>query len=298
MALGEIRIGISGWRYRPWRGVFYPEGLSQKHELAFAASRFDTLEINGTFYALQRPESFAAWAAATPPGFLFAVKGPRFITHMLKLRNAGTALANFLASGVLRLGDRLGPILWQLPASFRFDHERIEAWLALLPRDTEAAARLARQHDPMRLAGRAFCEPGPPRPLRHALEVRHSSFARTEFVEMLRRYGVALVCSDAVGWPRLMDVTADFVYCRLHGAEELYASGYDPPAIAAWADHVLAWASGGGPADAERAAGPAPDRTPRDVFVYFDNDAKVRAPFDAAALTLRVQELQRRAATA
>ncbi|MDI3309757.1 MAG: DUF72 domain-containing protein [Acetobacteraceae bacterium] len=295
---GEIRIGISGWRYRPWRGVFYPAGLPQKDELAFAASRFNTLEINGTFYALQRPESFAAWAAATPPGFLFAVKGPRFITHMLKLRNARTALANFLASGVLCLGDRLGPILWQLPASFRFDPERTEAWLAFLPRDTEAAARLARQHDPSRLAGRAFCEPGPLRPLRHALEVRHPSFVRADFVEMLRRHGVALVCSDTVGWPRLMDVTAGFVYCRLHGVEEFYASGYDPPVIEAWARRILAWAGGGEPADAERAAGPAPDRAPRDVFVYFDNDAKVRAPFDAAALIRRIAELQARAAPA
>lgn len=290
--MGDVRIGISGWRYAPWRGVFYPRGLRQKDELRFAAARFRSVEVNGTFYALQRPESFAAWAAETPEDFLFALKAPRYITHMLRLRGAEAAIANFLASGPLALGAKLGPILWQFPANFRFEPERLEPWLASLPRDTAAAAALARRHD-ARLDGRTFLDdPAGRRPLRHAIEVRHPSFADSDFVAMLRRHGVALVCSDAVGWPRLMAATApDFVYCRLHGDQELYASGYDDAALDAWADRVLAWARGGEPADAERVPGAPPaDPAPagRDVFLYFDNDAKVRAPADAAALIARL----------
>lgn len=285
---GKVRIGISGWRYEPWRGVFYPEGLRQKDELSYAASRFRSIEINGTFYSLQRPEYFAEWAAQTPAGFVFAVKAPRYITHIRRLKEIETPLANFYASGVFALGDRLGPVLWQFPPYFRFDAARIEAWLKLLPHDTEAAADLARRHD-AKVAGRtAFPEPGS-RPLRHAMEIRHKSFAVPEFVELLRRYRVALVCADSVEWPRLMDVTADFVYCRLHGSEVLYASGYDDEALDAWAERAVAWAQGGEPADAERLTAPSPTGGPRDVFVYFDNDAKVRAPHDALGLDERVR---------
>jgi uncharacterized protein YecE (DUF72 family) len=282
-----VRIGISGWTYRPWRGRFYPHGLRQSKELEFAAARFRTIEINGTFYSLQRPESFADWAARTPADFVFAVKGPRFITHMLKLRGAETALANFLASGLLRLGPKLGPLLWQFPPNFGFRPERLEPFLAALPRDTEAAARLARGHD-ARLEGRAWTETDTRRPLRHAVEIRHESFRDPRFIELLRAHDVALVCADAVEWPRLMDVTStSFVYCRLHGSEELYASGYDDAALDGWAARVSAWARGAEPTDAERINGPAARRS-RDVFVYFDNDAKVRAPIDAAALASRL----------
>ncbi|MGE5503604.1 MAG: DUF72 domain-containing protein [Actinomycetota bacterium] len=287
--MADVRIGISGWRYPPWRGVFYPAGLPQRDELAHVAHIFRSVEVNGTFYSLRRPADYAAWAAQVPADFIFALKAPRYITHRLRLKEFRTPLANFLASGLLALGPRLGPILWQFPPNFTFDRPRIEAWLAGLPHDTDAAAALARLHD-AKVAGRAVVEPASHGPLRHAMEIRHPSFVCAEFVELLRHYRVALVCADSVEWPRLMDVTADFVYCRLHGSEQLYASGYDLPALAAWAGRVLAWAGGAEPADAERAAGPAPEMAPRDVFVYFDNDAKVRAPADAQALRRLVIE--------
>ncbi|HEX3399966.1 MAG TPA: DUF72 domain-containing protein [Acetobacteraceae bacterium] len=283
---GTVRIGISGWSYAPWRGVFYPKGLKQKCELEYAASQFNTLEVNGTFYSMQRPETFADWADRTPDGFVFAVKGPRFITHIRRLREVETPLANFMASGLLRLGPKLGPILWQFPPNFRFDAERIEAFLKLLPHDTRAAARCGRRHDD-RLKARAWLQADADRPIRHAFEIRHDTFRDHAFIDLLRHYDVALVCADTVEWPRLMDVTADFVYCRLHGSEELYASGYDDKALDAWAARVAAWARSGEPADAERVQGKA-RRRKRDVFVYFDNDMKVRAPFDAHALQERV----------
>lgn len=286
---GAVRIGISGWRYAPWRGAFYPEGLPQKDELRFASGIFGAIEINTTFYGLQRPPAFARWAEETPDGFVFAVKGPRYLTHVRRLADAAAPLANFLASGLLELGAKLGPILWQLPPSFRFDPARLDAFLALLPRDTEAARSLARRHEP-RMAGRTSTGPGGKRPIRHAIEVRHAGFARPELVAMLRRHRVALVCADSVDWPRLMDLTADFVYCRLHGSEEIYASGYDDASLERWAGRVVAWARGGEPDDGERVTGRAgPKRARRDVFVFFDNDAKVCAPADAQALEARVR---------
>lgn len=269
----------------------YPQKLHQKNELSYAASVFRSIEINGTFYSLQRPESFAAWSAATPEDFVFAVKGPRFITHIRRLKDARTPLANFLASGVLRLGKKLGPILWQLPPNSRFDPKRIETFLEMLPHDTEAAAALARRHD-KRVSSRAWMKTSAKRALRHALEIRHASFATAVFVKMLRAYDIALVCADTVKWPRLMDLTSDFVYCRLHGSEELYASGYDDKALDEWAVRVAAWARGHEPAEAERAGKKgAPKMRRRDVFVYFDNDTKVRAPFDAKGLVSRVETL-------
>jgi uncharacterized protein YecE (DUF72 family) len=286
MSEPRFRIGISGWRYAGWRGRFYPQGLPQRLELAFAGRHFNSLEINGTFYSLQRPALFARWHDAVPEGFLFAVKGPRFITHMKKLAGVETPLANFLASGLLRLGGKLGPILWQLPARQRFEPERLDAFLALLPRDSAAAADLARRHD-ARLAGRAWTETDAIRPLRHALEVRHESFRDPAFVALLRRHAVALVVTDGAGWPRLEDVTADFVYARLHGSEELYASGYDDDALDVWAARCRAWAAGRTPAGAALSAPPAARRR-REVLVYFDNDAKVRAPVDALGLARRL----------
>ena len=285
---GVIRVGISGWRYPGWRGVFYPNSLAQKNELAYAASKFGSIEINGTFYSLQRPERFAAWFDATPDDFTFALKGPRFITHMKKLRDVRTPLANFFASGPLRLGKKLGPILWQLPPNFAFDPERIAAFFELLPRDTEAASHLARRHD-RKLKGRAWLKLDQPRALRYAIEIRHESFRNAEFITLLRKFDVALACADSVEWPMLMDVTSDFIYCRLHGSEVLYASGYDDDALEIWARRALAWASGREPEDAQRAIGaPGPKRVRRDVFIYFDNDAKVRAPVDAQNLQAKL----------
>ena len=286
----DVRIGISGWTYRPWRGTFYPEGLPQKKELAHAASIFRSIEINGTFYSMQRGESFAAWADATPDDFVFAVKGPRYLTHMLKLRNAEAPLGNFFASGPLRLGAKLGPILWQFPPNFRFNPEKLETFFRLLPRDTEQAAACGRHHD-HRLKGRAWLRSDHRRRIRHAMEIRHESFRDPAFIELLRKYDVALVCADTVEWPLLMDITADFVYCRLHGSEQLYASGYEADAIDVWARRVVAWSRGQEVTDGRKAhPRPASKRSARDVFVYFDNDAKVRAPFDVQALRKRIDE--------
>ncbi len=288
MRTGVARVGISGWTYPPWRGQFYPPKLPHKRELAFASRVLSSIEINGSFYSLQRPESYALWASSTPDDFVFAIKGGRYITHMKKLRDAETALANFFASGVLRLGRKLGPFLWQLPPQLHYDAARIETFVRALPRDTDQAAALARAHD-QRMAGRAWTEPMVAMPLRHAMEIRHDSFKAPEFIAILRRYQVALVVADTVEWPLLGDLTADFVYCRLHGSEELYASGYDDAALDRWAARVRRWTSGGEADDLPHVAGPAPPR-PRDVFVYFDNDAKVRAPFDAQGLLRRLAE--------
>jgi uncharacterized protein YecE (DUF72 family) len=288
---GDIRIGTSGWRYKPWRGVFYPQGLAQKRELAYASETFRSIEINGTFYSLQTPTSFERWASGTPDDFLFAVKGPRYITHMLRLKEVRLPLANFLASGIFRLGKKLGPILWQLPPNFRFEPSRLEAFLKLLPHDTDRAASLARRHEKW-LKKRADPGPSMHQPLRHALEIRHESFLVKEFVDLSRAYDVALVCADTVEWPRCMDLTSDFVYCRLHGSKVLYASGYGEKDLDQWATRVAAWATGKEPKDAERIVNhPAAKKTRRDVYLYFDNDAKVRAPFDAQGLISRVNKI-------
>lgn len=283
--MGELFIGISGWRYPPWRGVFYPPGLAQARELEFASRALPSIEINGSFYALQKPSSYAAWYAATPPGFVFAVKGNRFLTHMLKLRGIETPLANVLASGLFALREKLGPILWQFPPQLRFDAAKVEHFLALLPHDTGAALAIARGHD-AKMNERALLDIDAVRPLRHAVEVRHESFRDPAFIALLRKYKVALVVADTAGkWPALDDVTADFVYIRLHGDQELYASGYEDDALARWAERIRAWRAGGQPDDAQLASTAAPARRKsRDVYCYFDNDIKVRAPVDARRL--------------
>jgi uncharacterized protein YecE (DUF72 family) len=288
---GKIHIGISGWRYKGWRGVFYPEKLPQRRELEFASRKFDTIELNGSFYSLQRPQSFLQWHAETPPDFTFAIKGSRYITHMLRLRNVERPLANFFAQGLLRFGAKLGPILWQLPPNFTFEPERLEQFLALLPRTLKQAAELARNHDD-RLKDRSWFQVRKDATLRHALEIRHESFVTEKFIRLLRRYGVGSVVADTVEWPLLMDVTSPFVYCRLHGSEVLYASGYEADALDVWARRVVAWARGEEVTDGRKASiRDAPKRKRRDVFVYFDNDIKVRAPFDAEQLRIRVATL-------
>jgi uncharacterized protein YecE (DUF72 family) len=287
--LGEIRIGISGWRYRTWRGVFYPKGLAQRQELEYVGSRFRSVEINGTFYSLQHPQYFGGWADQVPEDFQFAFKGSRLITHNKKLNDIERPLANFFAQGLLELGRRTGPFLWQFSPRFRFDEERMARFFEMLPRDSEEAARLARRHD-YRVAGRATLRPAAKVKFRHAVEIRHDSFLDARFVRLLRKHKVALVCADAVDWPRRMDVTSDFVYCRLHGSKQLYASGYDAEELDRWADWVVAWATGCEPNDVDRISDRlAPKRRRRDVFVFFDNDAKVRAPFDALGLIERVE---------
>ncbi|MFD2367103.1 DUF72 domain-containing protein [Pseudoduganella sp. GCM10020061] len=286
---GKIYIGISGWRYVPWRGEFYPPGLAQHRELEYASRQLPTIEINGSFYSLQRPESYAAWYEATPPGFVFSVKGNRYISHILRLRDVDPALSNVLASGMFKLREKLGPMLWQFPPNFAFDPERMEHFLSILPHDTAHALELARQHEP-RMAGRAALEIDAKRKMRHAVEVRHDSFADERFVKMLRKYKVAVVVADTAGkWPYFEDVTADFMYLRLHGEKELYASGYTDEALDRWADRIRAWSLGGQPDDARTVSALAPPkRASRDVFCYFDNDIKVHAPYDAHRLMVRL----------
>ena len=269
----DVRIGISGWTYAPWRGRFYPRGLGQRNELAYVAERMNSVEINGSFYSLQRRSSYEAWAAAVPDDFVFSVKGGRFITHMKKLAGIETPLANFLASGVLALGRKLGPILWQLPPNLGFDPERIEAFFQLLPRTTGAAAAIAVDHDQRIPADRALTTVGDPaQRIRHAVEVRHETFRTNEFYELLRRQQVALVVADSPGkWPFIEEITTDFMYVRLHGHDELYTSGYSDESLDEWAAKIRNWVAAN-----------------QDVYIYCDNDAKVRAPYDAMGLMQRL----------
>lgn len=266
MTQGSVRIGISGWRYPPWRGAWYPGGLPQRRELEYSAHRLATVEINGTFYSLQKPEYFRDWAAQVPDGFVFSVKGPRFVTHMKKLRDVEVPVANFLASGVLALREHLGPILWQLPPNFGYDGPRLENFLASLPRTTIAAGRLAKGHDE-RVDGRAYTGPVTRQPLRHAVEFRHDSFK--DHLDVFARHDVAVVVADTAGkWPLVLDQTSSsLTYVRLHGDAELYASGYSDDALRMWAERIAGWRDSG-----------------RDVAVHFDNDVKVHAPYDASRL--------------
>jgi uncharacterized protein YecE (DUF72 family) len=282
MMAATIRIGISGWRYGPWRDVFYPRDLAQRRELEFASRAFPTIEINGSFYSLQHPESYEMWYRETPDDFVFAVKGGRYITHMLRLKNCDTALANFFASGLFNLREKIGPFLWQFPPQFRYDEERFEDFFRMLPRDLESALCIARRRD-ARMKGRCRLAIHDNIPLRHAVEIRHESFADPRFIAQLRRHAIALVVADTAGkWPYYEDVTADFMYLRLHGDAELYVSGYTDDALERWAARIRAWACGAEPGDAVRISDkPAPRRKARDVYCYFDNDVKVRAPIDA-----------------
>jgi uncharacterized protein YecE (DUF72 family) len=285
----DLRIGISGWTYTPWRGTFYPPDLTQKRELAFASRELNSIEINGSFYSLQRPSSYQKWYDETPDGFVFSIKASRFITHMKKLKGVETPLANFFASGMLALREKLGPFLWQLPPVLAFDPDRLEKFFALLPRDTKEAAQLAKKHDD-RLKGRALTRADKLRPIRHAMEVRHESYKTPKFVKLLRKHDVALVVADTAGnWPHMEDVTSDFVYVRLHGESQLYVSGYDEASLESWTAKIRAW-SAGNDAPSDKLTGPRakPRKRGRDVHVYFDNDVKVRAPYDAMNLSAKL----------
>jgi uncharacterized protein YecE (DUF72 family) len=287
--MAHLRIGISGWRYEPWRKVFYPHDLAQARELEFASRVLPTIEINGSFYSLQRPKSYQDWYDATPADFVFSHKGNRFLTHMKRLRDPEQPLCNIFASGVLALREKLGPFLWQLPPNFQFDADLLEGFLSLLPHDTASALAMAQRHD-ARMEGRSFLEIDRKRKLRHALEIRHESFDDPAFIRLLRKYKVALVVADTAGkWPDFEDVTADFMYLRLHGEKELYAGGYTDAALDDWAERIRAWSGGGQPANARLiSTAAAPKRASRDVFCYFDNDIKVHAPFDARRLLARL----------
>jgi uncharacterized protein YecE (DUF72 family) len=280
----ETRVGISGWRYAPWRGKFYPPKLPQRSELSFAAECVNSIEINGSFYSLQRPAAYKQWYDATPKDFLFSVKGSRFITHMKRLQNLEEAQANFWASGVLRLEEKLGPILWQLPPTLKFDKDILSRFFDGVPRTTADAARIGLRHGAF-MKDRSWLEVEKSRRIRHAMEVRHESFRTADFVNLLREYNIALVIADTAGkWPYMEDMTTDFVYARLHGDVELYASGYSDEALGRWASRFRKWRDGKEPRDARRHAPSAAPLKGRDIYVYFDNDAKVHAPFNAMDL--------------
>jgi uncharacterized protein YecE (DUF72 family) len=289
--IGDVRIGISGWRYKGWRQSFYPQGLKQAAELQYASTLFRTIEINGTHYSLQSLDSWRHWYEETPADFVFSVKGARYLTHLLRFRDdsARVGSANFFAQGLLALNEKLGPLLWQFPPSFRFEPAGMERFLRMLPRDTPAALSLARQHDERIKVQHLAIERE--QALRHAVEVRHASFLDPAFVKMLRKYAVALVVSDSTeSWPLAEDLTAGFVYIRLHGTESRYSGAYADEALDQWAARIEAWRRGSQPADARLIA---PDLSPssqrRDVYCYFDNDAKTHAPFDAQRLMKRLE---------
>jgi uncharacterized protein YecE (DUF72 family) len=259
----QVRIGTSGWRYREWRGDFYPKGLQQRLELQYVSQRVNSVEINGSFYSLQRPELYRRWYGETPDDFVFAVKGSRFITHMKKLNDVRTPLANFMASGVLALGEKLGPFLWQFPERMPMD-DRFEKFFKLLPRDTDQASWLARKHD-ARVTGRSQLKSAVHGPLRHAVEIRDA--CAKWFHELLEEQGIATVVADTAGrFPTCEAVTADHVYVRLHGETILYGGTYSKRAVAHWSEKISKWRKRG------------------EVFVYFDNDAHGYAPWDAIAL--------------
>ncbi|MCD9154825.1 DUF72 domain-containing protein [Aeromicrobium duanguangcaii] len=273
MADARYLIGVSGWSYASWRGDFYPKGLVQRRELEHVASRLTAVEVNGTFYSLQRPTTFARWAEQTPPGFSFALKGSRYVTHLLKLVNVETALANFFASGVLELGERLGPIVWQLPATSAYDPDVLGRFLALLPRTMAEAARLAERHDDRLGPDRAVTQTRVDGPIRHALEVRHPSFTSPDYAAVLRDLGVAGVWTDAPKpWPVLDLPSSSIAYARLHGHTRLYASRYSDRSLDEWA----AWCR-------------RRHDEGLDVHVYFDNDSEGHAPHDAERLLQRLR---------
>ncbi len=271
---GRAFIGISGYEYKRWRDRFYPPGLPARRWLEHASRCFNSIEINGTFYSLKSPSVFERWREEVPRrDFVFALKGGQFITHNLKLRRAEAALGNFFASGVLALGKITGPILWQLPATYGFDAERMNDFMELLPRNTRQAEEVASWHD-HRLKRGALTEAAAPVKLRHAFEVRHPSYFCDEFYDLLRRQKCGFVIADTAGrFPYAEEVTADFVYVRLHGSRQLYVSGYTDDELNDWADRIREWTSG------------EYDGRQLDVYVYFDNDAKVHAPHDALRLT-------------
>lgn len=280
----EIRIGISGWRYEPWRGDFYPEGLVQRRELEYASRTVSSIEINGSFYALQTPERYINWRDATPDDFVFSVKAPRYITHVKRLRELTEPLANFFASGPLQLEHKLGAFLWQFPPSFRYDPALFTELFERLPRTVGEAKKCAAGSP--RLAEQPDLTTAASIMLRHAVEIRHPSFLQEDFIEQLRKHRIALVVADTAGkWPLIEELTAEFMYLRLHGDKELYSSGYDETALSDWARRIRAWSKGKQPKDARRLSEHEDSSTaPRDIYCYFDNDIKVRAPYDARRL--------------
>ncbi|NYT36591.1 DUF72 domain-containing protein [Allopusillimonas soli] len=289
--MSRIRVGISGWRYAGWRSAFYPDELPQRRELEYASRAMQTIEINGTHYSLQTPDRFMQWRQATPRGFRFSVKGPRYLTHVLRFRDSHasrTALANFLASGLLNLQEKLGPLLWQFPPNFKFDRNILEAMLASLPHTTHEAAALAARHDGH--VKDVCVKADRNRRLHHVIEVRHESFCEPDFITMLRKHHVGLVISDSVkNWPYAEDVTSGIVYVRLHGTHTAHGGRYGDQALDRWAERLRTWSQGREPDDAVHIMDKRGSRRAgREVYCYFDNDEKVQAPADAQRLMEKI----------
>jgi uncharacterized protein YecE (DUF72 family) len=286
--VSEIHIGLSGWSYRDWVGRFYPEDLPSERWLSFVAERFDTVEVNRSFYSLLEPSTYRSWYENVPEGFIFAVKGSRYITHLKKLHDVQTPVANFFASGVLELGDKLGPVLWQLPGGWRFRPDRIRHFLSLLPATTAEAGALASRHDDR--VREAATDPPVDLPLRHVLEVRDPSFFVPELLEILETSGVGFAISHSSSWPYTEDVVGDLAYLRLHGPGALYASPYSDDDLARWARLISGWAAGEHPGEGPHISSPRrPREDGRDVFIYFDNDSGAHAPPDALSLKRMIE---------
>ena len=262
---GKIHIGIGGWTFAPWRGVFYPEKLAQSRELSYAASKLTSIEINGTYYGSQKPESFRKWASEVPDGFIFSVKGPRFATNRKVLAEAGDSIKRFYDSGVLELGDRLGPVLWQFAPTKKFDEADFGAFLELLPR---------------KLDGRT---------LRHVVEVRHDSFQTPDFIALLRKFEVPVVYAEHGKYPAIADLASDFVYVRLQTGKDTVKTAYPPKELDEWAERFQLWAKGGEPDDLNRVDAKPAKKQPRDVFAYVIHEGKIRAPAGAIELIARVK---------
>lgn len=260
---GKIHIGIGGWTFAPWRGVFYPEKLAQSKELSYAASKLTSIEINGTYYGSQKPETFRKWANEVPDGFIFSVKGPRFATNRRVLAEAGDSIQRFYDSGLLELGDRLGPVLWQFAPTKKFDETDFGAFLELLPREREG------------------------RTLRHVVEVRHESFKTPAFIALLRKFSIPVVYADHATYPAIADITGDFVYARLQTGKDTVTTAYDPKQLEQWAARLQLWASGGEPDDLPRVDDSPAKKQPRDVFAYVIHEGKIRAPTGAMDLIAR-----------
>jgi uncharacterized protein YecE (DUF72 family) len=277
----DIRVGISGWRYAPWRGTFYPKGLVQKHELHFASRTINSIEINGSFYKLQNPDIYRRWYEDTPADFKFSVKAYREITHFKRLRNIETSIADFFASGLLELRDKLGPILWQFPPSFKFDKDLFTHFLELLPHDFHSALVCARKSH--RYSETDSADSSRNQKIRHAVEIRNQSFVNEEFIHLLKDAGTALVIADTAGrWPQFEDITSDFIYMRLHGDTELYRSGYSDKALDYWFKRMQKWHKGDQPEDAKLILPHSSTTTSkRAIYCYFDNTDKLWAPYDA-----------------
>lgn len=284
----EIRIGISGWTYDRWRGDFYPEDLPKSRELEYASRKFNSIEVNGSFYSLISPKSWKKYYDQTPAGFLFAVKGSRFITHNKKLKDIRGPLANFFASGLLELKEKLGPILWQFP-SRGVNPDRFPEFFELLPANTEEASALAHRHD-RRVSGRTSMSADRKRRIRYAVELRDPDLFSPEFVRLARQHGAALVFSHCGGnWPYTEEPTGGFVYIRLHGAPHTYASRYSDSDLDRWAEKIRRWADGKEPSLPARITDRKPPaRKSRDAYIYFDNDSEGHAPHDARRLMERL----------